>query len=469
MLAALLWASSTTSCGKDDAAPFTTVSPGPRQGNMARAMDLIDATVANTMQGDDLLLSEYYNPFTNQVQGTGGSSASIYRYTAVIEGVNAVMSALQAEKTAGNSANYDANYTRYEQLLAKLYEKARFYRGTFALTSFTQKDKEWRVYAVPRAAAPDQADVAGINNVYDDQMWLIRELLNSYRITQKQAYLDEAEYLTAYCLDGWDCTIRNGAEQGGISWGPGYTTKHTCSNGPLISPLVWLSEIYEGKADQTTYHYIDPTDGTSRKQEQMNKSEYYLMFARKVYDWTQQHLRDGSGIYWDMLGIDGGVYHDMTGYRGQRIDQGAGGKFYVYNAGSVLSGVCDLVRVTGDEGYKDDAIKLAKASYERFRQEGSSKPGYDTWSVGLRTEGPWDNGVLARAFAQCAGEVPEAAAGLASMEKNLNYAYDNYYKNGFLPTNLVAGWGMTGGNNNVHVMNNSSFAAQFALMAELAQ
>jgi uncharacterized protein YyaL (SSP411 family) len=52
-----------------------------------------------------------------------------------------------------------------------------------------------------------KANVTGVLNVYDDQMWLVRELLEAYHLTGQERYLQEAEYLTAYVLDGWDCTL----------------------------------------------------------------------------------------------------------------------------------------------------------------------------------------------------------------------------------------------------------------------
>ena len=30
----------------------------------------------------------------------------------------------------------------------------------------------------------------------------------------------------------------------------------SCSNGPIVSPLVWLHEIYKGKSDEVTYGYV---------------------------------------------------------------------------------------------------------------------------------------------------------------------------------------------------------------------
>src|SRR5690606_31603539 len=168
------------------------------------------------------------------------------------------------------------NFQRYADLLSKLYANADYYLGTFELTSYTQT-KTWSVYAVDRVNDKGKANVTGILNVYDDQMWLIRELLESYRLTGEKPYKTKAEYLTAYVLDGWDTTLDSqGKEQGGIPWGPGYVTKHACSNGPLISPLVWLSEMYEFGSEEIEYRFIDPVDKKTRKSIMQPKREYYL-------------------------------------------------------------------------------------------------------------------------------------------------------------------------------------------------
>ena len=53
------------------------------------------------------------------------------------------------------------------------------------------------------------------------------------------------------------CRSRDGNVYGGITWGPGYVTKHSCSNGPIVSPLVWLYELYKDKSDVISYVYID--------------------------------------------------------------------------------------------------------------------------------------------------------------------------------------------------------------------
>src|SRR5690606_26481686 len=197
-----------------------------------------------TLFRSGMTMARYYNPYTGQRSNEIGS---IWMYTSAIEAVTAILHALETEKEQGDAARYNAHFDRYEQELMKLYDAADFYLGTFTLTSYTGTN-EWTVYGVNRGNSKGGARVEGIENVYDDQMWLIREFLEAYKVTGNQLFLEKAEYLTEYVLDGWDCTFdTNGNEVGGIAWGPGYVTKHACSNGPMISPLVWLHELYKGK------------------------------------------------------------------------------------------------------------------------------------------------------------------------------------------------------------------------------
>lgn len=162
--------------------------------NLLRAMQLTDAAVENYFEGNNMTLAEKYNPYTDAREGTG----SVWVYTSCIEAVNAVIDGLKTLRDRGDATLYDQHYSRYAELLDKLYLNAGFYRGTFTLTSYTQT-REWTVYAVNRSSGDmGTADVSGIMNVYDDQMWLIRELLNAYRLTGDEKFLTEAEYLTGY-------------------------------------------------------------------------------------------------------------------------------------------------------------------------------------------------------------------------------------------------------------------------------
>lgn len=433
--------------------------------NILRAMELTDAAVAAHFTGDGMAMARFYNPYTGVRSNEKGS---IWMYTSAIEAVNAILHALEAHKEHGNAALYDQHFNKYTQLLDKLIDNADFYQGTFELVSYTQT-KEWSVYGVNRGGSKGSAQVAGIENVYDDQMWLIRELLEAYRVTDKTSYLEKAEYLTEYVLDGWDCTrTSNGSELGGIPWGPGYVTKHACSNGPMVSPLVWLHELYKDKDDEITHRYIDATDKQTRKTEEVKKSDYYLDFARKIYAWQKSQLLRGDGVYDDMRGgctpgspqtetINGVVYRKGTTCA-DRV-----GPAITYNSGTMLSGGADLYRATGENVYLEDYKKLSDASFSYFAKAGQTVSGYYTYDIsGFRN---WFNGVLMRGYVDVYPTYENASNYIDSFQKNLDYGYDNFRHNGFLPTNLLLGWSRDNSNNNTEGMFNFAFAAEYAVLA----
>ena len=433
--------------------------------NLLRAMELTDTAISAHFTGEGMAMARFYNPYT---QERSDETGSVWMYSSAIEAVNAILHTLKSQHEEGDDELYQAHFSKYSTLLADLYENADYYLGTFTLTSYTQTE-EWSVYGVNRGKTKGTAKVEGIENVYDDQMWLVRELLESYKVTGTPAYLEKAEYLTAYVLDGWD-TTRNpdGTERGGITWGPGYVTKHSCSNGPMVSPLVWLHEIYKGKSDQITQRYIDPVDKKSRKTKEVAKSEYYLDFAKKVYDWQKKELLGDEGVYVDMMGgctpgkpqtetING------TEYRVGITCTDPVGTPFTYNSGTMLSGAADLFRVTKSKKYLKDAKKLSDASFQYFATLGQTLPGHYTYETeGFRN---WFNGVLMRAFVEIEPEYETAADYVDSFQKNLDYGYEHFLYKGFLPTDLLTGWNADQAKNATEGMFNFTFAAEYAVLA----
>ncbi len=432
--------------------------------NIIRAMTLVDNAVKNYFTGDGMAMARYYNPYTNSRSEEKGS---VWMYTSSIEAVNAILHALETQKEHGNSELYNLHFDRYKLLLGKLYENAAYYKGTYTLTSYTQT-KEWTVYGVNRSGSKGSANVEGVENVYDDQQWMIREMLEAYAVTGEANYLEHAEYLTDYVLDGWDCVPdNNGKEYGGITWGPGYTTKHSCSNGPMVSPLVWLYKIYKDKNDEITYRYID-TD-YSRKTIQMKKSEYYLKFAKAVYEWQKTYLKRSDGVYDDMMGgcdpncdvqyetINGSKYRKHANLR-DRV-----GPPYSYNTGTMLSGASDLYSVTQDAIYLDDIEKMTRASFSYFAKKDANVPGYYTYEVSGFNN--WFNGVLMRSYIDAYPYFNGASVCIATFQSNLDYAYDKFLYKESLPSNLLVGWNIDKSKNNVESMFIFTFAAEYANLA----
>ena len=53
-----------------------------------------------------------------------------------------------------------------------------------------------------------------------------------------------------------------------------------------------------------------------------------------------------------------------------------------------------------------------------------------------------------------------------SFQRNLDYGYENFLHEGFLPTNLLVGWSRDNGNNNTEGMFNFAFAAEYAVLSQ---
>lgn len=447
--------------GGDPVTPTPTASVA--EENATRAISLIDAAVANYFDQQSMAMSRYYNPYTGKKSSELGS---VWMYTSAIEAVNATLKAMKALKSDGKSSLYDSNWTRYSELLDKLIDNADYYAGTYTLTSYTGTNS-WTVYAVNRAGGKGSADVTGVLNVYDDQEWFVRELIEAYHVTGQQKYLEKAEYLAAYILDGWDCTLdENGNEHGGITWGPGYITKHSCSNGPIVSPLVWLSEIYKGRSETVTYRRID--NDRQRYEVTEPKTEYYLTMARKVYDWQKAHLLDGSkGVYFDMLGASGDIAFetvDGVRYRAHNPEDGPSGKAWSYNTGSMLSGASDLARVTGDKSYRQDVSDLINNSFSYFLVSDSARPGCYTMDMtGFAT---WFNGVLMRAYAEAYEVDSSASKGCQAFQNNLDYGYTHYLYKSMLPVSLLGGWNRDQSKCDTEAMFTFTFASEYAVLAQ---
>jgi len=452
--------------GDEKTNPEMIYSNDLAEQNLLRAMQLVDSAVLCYFTGDAMAMARYYNPYTGVRSDEKGS---IWMYTSSMEAVSAILKALNTFKAHGKTELYNKHFTRYADLLYKLYDNADYYLGTFTLTSYTQT-KQWSVYGVNRGGSKGSAQVVGVENVYDDQMWLIRELIVAYQQTGNAVYLNKAEYLTEYVLDGWDCTRdANGNEIGGITWGPGYTTKHSCSNGPIISPLVWLYEMYKGKSDAVEYRYIDAADKRTRKTQTTAKSDYYLNFAKKIYAWQKQYLLRSDGVYDDMLGgcSPGNPETELingVSYRKGITCRDRVGPPYSYNSGTMISGAADLYRVTGEATYLNDAAKLSDASFKYFAKLGDTRAGYYTYDISGFSN--WFNDMLMRGYVEVYPFYESIETGVNSFRQNLDYGYDNFFYKGFLPTNLLLGWSHDNNNNRMEGMFTFAFAAEYAVLAQ---
>ena len=434
--------------------------------NLERAIALLDGTISKCFTTSNMKMYDLYDTSTHK----GSGVADVWPYTAAIEATCSVLEALDMLKDEAPQL-YEENHDRYVAQLRKLYTNLAYYRGSYLLSSYAQR-ATWSIYGVHRSDVKGKANVKGIENVYDDQMWLARELVRAYRLTGDADYLTEATMLADYVLDGWDCCLdADGNEYGGISWGPGYNSKHSCSNGPIIQPLVWLYEIYsaDGMASTYTYRYID-ADG-NRMQTKRDRAEVYLEFARKVYDWQKKNLLNKStGVYYDMLGAPGEIQYVTIGHTQFRthVDTGVpGGTAYTYNTGTMLAGTTELYRITGQQSYATDITSLCAKSFNVFtkwvRIDGTRYRQYPLDEKATSGFNCWFNDVLMRAYVDAAAYEPSAAAkALDVYQFNLDYAYEHFLADGFLPIDLLGGWHDDAVTKGFHQL---AFASEYAMLA----
>lgn len=453
--------------------------------NAERALAIIDATwekgaidrYRNNPTPQDLAIADVIH--TGEEAPSGPSD--VWPYTAAIEAHNSLLEAFDAIAGLDPECRtfVENNRGRVETRLLQLIDNLDWYRGSCRLASYAVTEKEVRPFAVPRAAARNSADVSGILNVYDDQMWIARELIRAWRLTGRRDCLDLAVYLVDYCLEGWDCwRDAEGNEYGGITWGPGYNSKHACSNGPIIQPLAWLAEIYSDLEldDLLTdaekafkFYYRDSSDKVC-VEKNMPRSKYYLDFAAKVYDWQRRNLLDNEkGIYRDMLGADNTVI--VTGGYRRHVDTGnATGSYFSYNTGTMISGGAELYRLTGEESYLDDLDVSTKGSFSEFARSVRSKGTYEfrTDESALNGFNTWFNNVLIRSYADALPYCRNAYAseGLGYMRKNLDYAFENkeFNKGNLLPVNLLDGWKDEERTKPFHQF---AFASEYGVMASV--
>ena len=381
-------------------------------------------------------LSEKYNTKTGAAQG----SSSVWHYTSYYAMLSRLIDI--TEKS-------DAAYNTFTTLSDQVYAGFEFYSGTGNIITYLGT-KEVTLYGVNRSNKKNGANIEGDQMVYDDQMWIIRENIYRYKQTKDETYLNEAKRLSVICINGWDYSRdKDGNEYGGIPWGPFYSSKHTCSNGPIVMPLVEIYEILKEKGDAD--------------------ADYFLDWAKKIYAYTKENLKNPNNLYGDSVGY---VRVERTGSDGKkyyetRSTSGADGKEYTYNTGTMISGACALYRVTGTKTYFYDAKNAASAAYRNFAKKSGANVYYpnDTQTI-------WFNLVLLQGFLDYYALEPDKADDyILSFQKWLDNAFDNFNKDGFLPRDTINGWYQHSGEAQhkydelTNVMDQASYSQMYAMLA----
>lgn len=159
----------------------------------------------------------------------------------------------------------------------------------------------------------------------DDNEWIGLELTRAADLTGDTDALDQAKKVFAFVVAGWDDDPSHAAP-GGVFWKRDGRTRdrNTVSNAPgaLLGLRLHLAT---GDADTLTW-------------------------ARRMYDWVNQHLRAPEGLYWDHLDLAGNVERTT----------------WSYNQGTMIGAGVLLARATGESGYLDQARQTAQAALAHY-------------------------------------------------------------------------------------------------------
>lgn len=203
---------------------------------------------------------------------------------------------------------------------------------------------------------------------FDDNVWILHELMNAYKLLGDDKYLALAKRNIEYILNrGWDKNYFGG----GLLWedksrecnNPDHQpTAGTCINAPMAFAL---TEMYE-----------------------LTNHSYYKDWAVKIYSWTMQNLYDKNDhLFFDQI--------KRLPEGNKRIDTK-----YTYNVGNMISAAAGLYKITKDAKYLTDANLFAQAAFVKFlipvNDIGDGNPAYVWNSIPM----PWFNSNLVKGFIQ---------------------------------------------------------------------
>lgn len=302
-----------------------------------------------------------------------------------------------------------------EEAAASMFEAMDYFRE--------QRTDGYLLYGTERGLVPGGAP---IKTAFDDNAHIARVYMEAYRVTKDIRYLEYAEELMRSIIDlSWHYQINTitGKEIGGFGWGEGDVINYlpTCMNAPAA---VMFAEMY-----QLINDYSEELEGKMQQ-----TAQYYLDWAIKSYDWTQTYLRFPDGVYCDARScteLEDGSYAITE----------IGGTAHTYNSGFPISASALLYEITGEEKYLADAKFTAAAAFDEFA-DGSYAEGLYQYPQKYPEAGNWFHQILLEGYLYLDGTESneDSLKFVNSFQNGLDYAYEHYYRDGYIPTNYITGW-----------------------------
>lgn len=220
------------------------------------------------------------------------------------------------------------------------------------------------------------------DHYYDDGSIVVMELLHAYELTKESFYLDRAKTVTEFVMSGEDSRMG-----GGLYWFEGQSTD--CTGG-----------VHCIKATNTSAYAAYITTELYK----LTKEERYLTFAKRVYQWVYDTLRDPSDdLYWNDINIATEQINTTK---------------WTYNAAMMIMSGINLYEITDDQVYMDQTVTTARASFSKFTKVINGQLFY-------QTNDPWFNVELLATYIELTQYDSKSTEYIDVFIDNMDYAWEN--------------------------------------------
>jgi uncharacterized protein YyaL (SSP411 family) len=159
----------------------------------------------------------------------------------------------------------------------------------------------------------------GTDKYYDDNAWMVLDFVNAYDATKDPAFLQLAQRTQRFVFSGWDNVLG-----GGIYWKLDHKGKTSCTNGPAAAGAFRMAQ------------------ATGNQQE--------IGYGLTIRKWLNHNLQDQDGLYWDSMGLDGGI----------------GKQKWTYNTALMIWANVLYYQLKNDQPSLKEAERLADASIDHW-------------------------------------------------------------------------------------------------------
>lgn len=220
---------------------------------------------------------------------------------------------------------------------------------------------------------------------YDDNCIVAMELINAYKLTKNQFYLDRAVAITEFIMSGEDDRLG-----GGMYWLE--SVSRDCQSGPNCI-----------KAANTTAYgsYV------GAELYKLTSDNKYLTYSKRLYAWNYNNLRDTDNLYWNDKNIGTGQINPTK---------------WTYNAAMMILSGISLYEITKEQQYLDQAIATARSSFSKF-----TKVVHD--QLFFPANDPWFNVELMRAYIELTEYDETSKSYVETFVRNADYAWENSRNN----------------------------------------